>query len=49
MLAGERFIEEIAYALQKDPLDIRKANFYGQPGDGRTRGPGARPQTRKSV
>ncbi|AMM83604.1 xanthine dehydrogenase molybdopterin binding subunit [Martelella sp. AD-3] len=35
MLAGERFIEEIAYALQKDPLDIRKANFYGPNGSGR--------------
>ncbi|MCR9138376.1 MAG: xanthine dehydrogenase molybdopterin binding subunit [Alphaproteobacteria bacterium] len=29
MLGGERMIEEIAYALGKDPLDIRKANFYG--------------------
>ncbi len=28
-LAGERVIEEIAYALGKDPLDVRKANFYG--------------------
>ncbi|MGV0818338.1 xanthine dehydrogenase molybdopterin binding subunit [Martelella sp. AMO21009] len=35
MLAGERFIEEIAYALGKDPLDIRKANFYGPNGSGR--------------
>ena len=35
MLAGERFIEEIAYALGKDPLDIRKANFYGLNGSGR--------------
>lgn len=33
MVGGERMIEEIAYALGKDPLDIRKANFYG--GDGR--------------
>jgi len=32
MLAGERMIEEIAFALGKDPLDIRKANFYGGPG-----------------
>jgi len=36
MLGGERFIEEIAYALGKDPLEIRKLNFYGQPGSGRT-------------
>lgn len=28
MVAAERWIEEIAYALGKDPLDIRKANFY---------------------
>lgn len=28
MVVGERVIEEIAYALGKDPLDIRKANFY---------------------
>ena len=33
MVGGERMIEEIAYALGKDPLDIRKANFYG--GEGR--------------
>jgi len=36
MVGGERFIEEIAYALGKDPLEIRRANFYGQPGSGRT-------------
>lgn len=29
MLGGERVIEEIAYALGCDPLDIRKINFYG--------------------
>ncbi|MGB3339606.1 MAG: xanthine dehydrogenase molybdopterin binding subunit [Devosia sp.] len=28
MLAAERWIEDIAYGLGKDPLDIRKANFY---------------------
>jgi len=28
MLAAERWIEEIAYTLGRDPLDIRKANFY---------------------
>ena len=36
LVAGERFIEEIAYAVGKDPLEIRKLNFYGQPGSGRT-------------
>jgi len=29
MIAAERMIEEIAYALGKDPLEVRKANFYG--------------------
>ncbi|HVW93562.1 MAG TPA: xanthine dehydrogenase molybdopterin binding subunit [Devosia sp.] len=29
MVACERWIEDIAYDLGKDPLDIRKANFYG--------------------
>ncbi len=29
ILLAERMIEEIAYALKKDPLEIRKANFYG--------------------
>ncbi|MBD8063897.1 xanthine dehydrogenase molybdopterin binding subunit [Devosia sp. PTR5] len=29
IMACERWIEDIAYALGKDPLDIRKANFYG--------------------
>ena len=29
VIAAERIIEEIAFALGKDPLDIRKANFYG--------------------
>jgi len=29
MVGCERWIEDIAYALGKDPLDIRKANFYG--------------------
>ena len=32
MLAGERIIEEIAYALGVDPLEIRKKNFYGSRG-----------------
>ena len=30
MLMGERVIEEIAYALKKDPLEIRKKNLYGK-------------------
>ena len=34
-LGAERMIEEIAYALGKDPLAVRKANFYG--GEGRNR------------
>src|SRR5690606_15408721 len=29
MMGAERWIEDIAYALGKDPLEIRKANFYG--------------------
>ncbi len=29
MVGGERMIEEIAYHLGKDPLEVRKANFYG--------------------
>lgn len=33
VVAAERMIEEIAYTLGKDPLDVRKANFYG--GNGR--------------
>jgi xanthine dehydrogenase large subunit len=32
MVGCERMIEEIAYALGKDPLEIRKANFYGGSG-----------------
>ncbi|MBK1622911.1 xanthine dehydrogenase molybdopterin binding subunit [Afifella marina] len=28
MVATERMIEKVAFALGKDPLDIRKANFY---------------------
>ncbi len=39
MLGAERFIEEIAYAVGKDPLEIRKLNFYGQKGSGRTTTP----------
>ena len=29
MIGGERLIEEIAFALGKDPLEIRKLNLYG--------------------
>jgi len=32
VIAAERMIEEIAYALGRDPLDVRRANFYGGPG-----------------
>lgn len=35
VVAAERMIEEIAYALGKDPLEVRKANFYGDKTDGR--------------
>ena len=34
-VAAERMIEEIAYKLGKDPLEVRKANFYGDESDGR--------------
>ncbi|HEX5079210.1 MAG TPA: xanthine dehydrogenase molybdopterin binding subunit [Geminicoccaceae bacterium] len=30
MVAGERLIEEIAFALGKDPLEVRRLNFYGR-------------------
>jgi xanthine dehydrogenase large subunit len=33
LIVAERIMEEIAYALGKDPLEVRKANFYG--GEGR--------------
>ncbi|OHV79926.1 xanthine dehydrogenase molybdopterin binding subunit [Ensifer sp. LCM 4579] len=33
MVGGERMIEDIAYTLGKDPLEIRKLNFYA--GEGR--------------
>jgi xanthine dehydrogenase large subunit len=29
MMGAERVIDEIAFALCKDPLEVRKANFYG--------------------
>ena len=33
MLGAERLIEEVAFAVGKDPLDVRKANLYGVAGD----------------
>ena len=33
LIVAERIMEEIAYALGKDPLEVRRANFYG--GEGR--------------
>lgn len=33
VMASERIIEEIAYAVGKDTLDIRKANFYAKDRD----------------
>ncbi|HTV67355.1 MAG TPA: xanthine dehydrogenase molybdopterin binding subunit [Rhizobiaceae bacterium] len=35
MVGAERVIEEVAFATGKDPLEIRKLNFYGENGDGR--------------
>ncbi|RVC65589.1 xanthine dehydrogenase molybdopterin binding subunit, partial [Mesorhizobium sp. M2A.F.Ca.ET.046.02.1.1] len=33
MVGAERVIDEVAFALGKDPLEIRKKNFYGASGD----------------
>jgi xanthine dehydrogenase large subunit len=33
MVGAERVIDEIAFAVGKDPLDIRKVNFYGPSGE----------------
>ena len=33
VIAAERMIEEIAYALGRDPLEVRRANFYREGGD----------------
>ena len=30
MMVGERLIQEVAFDLQKDPLEIRKINLYGK-------------------
>ncbi|HVL21350.1 MAG TPA: xanthine dehydrogenase molybdopterin binding subunit [Amaricoccus sp.] len=30
LIIAERIMEEIAYALGKDPIEVRRANFYGQ-------------------
>ncbi|WP_412565532.1 xanthine dehydrogenase molybdopterin binding subunit [Thalassobius sp. MITS945101] len=35
VVVAERMMEEIAYKLGKDPLEVRKANFYGDESDGR--------------
>ena len=32
MVGAERVIEEVAFAVGKDPLEIRKLNFYGRRG-----------------
>ncbi|MDB5511865.1 MAG: xanthine dehydrogenase molybdopterin binding subunit [Enterovirga sp.] len=37
MVGAERFIDEIAYATGRDPLDIRLLNLYGQGGAGDVR------------
>ncbi len=34
MVGAERVIDEVAFAVGKDPLEIRKLNFYGKAGDG---------------
>ncbi|MCF6124897.1 MULTISPECIES: xanthine dehydrogenase molybdopterin binding subunit [Mesorhizobium] len=33
MVGAERVIDEVAFAVGKDPLEIRKKNFYGTSGD----------------
>ena len=35
MFAIEHVIDEIARSLGKDPLDVRRRNYYGKPGEGR--------------
>ncbi len=36
MIFAERMMDHIAYTLGRDPLDVRKANFYGGAGRDRT-------------
>jgi xanthine dehydrogenase large subunit len=36
MLFAERMMDHIAYVAGRDPLDVRKANFYGEVGRDRT-------------
>ncbi len=36
MIFAERMMDHIAYSLGRDPLDVRKANFYGGAGRDRT-------------
>jgi xanthine dehydrogenase large subunit len=36
MMFAERMMDHIAYTLGRDPLDVRKANFYGGAGRDRT-------------
>ncbi len=36
MVGIERVIDEIAFALGRDPLDVRRANFYAAEGGGKT-------------
>ena len=36
MVGIERVIDEIAFTLGRDPLDIRRANFYAAEGGGKT-------------
>lgn len=36
MVGIERVIDEIAFTLGRDPLDIRRANFYAEEGGGKT-------------
>jgi len=42
MLAAETVMDEIAFALQMDPLDVRKQNFYGHEQSGDDRSPDER-------
>ena len=35
MIAIERVMDDLALSLGRDPLEVRKANYYGPPGSGR--------------